>query len=350
MAFLFKRNPKTPGELVRALNDQLAKLDYKDATHDPSSFRKYQEEAARHLKHVKVSIYGDDEMEIQPDQVQHILHELLSTNTLFLLTVNLAKLDFDSRKDVAKIYSVLLRRNGSGSLKIISNFPPPVVDYLLYSQPNILTCLIRGPENPEIGLTAGQILRDCIKFETINKFVLYSPEFWNYFKYVQNPTFEIACDAMSTLNDVLTAHKKLVAEFLANNYEVFMTNINNLIKSNNYVTKRQSVKLLNDLVSDKANSLFLNKYFSDTKNLKYTMTLLTEKSKNLQLEGFHLLKFFIANPKRTQKVNDTLIKNKSNFLEFFKTFDTASFHDSNLNEERDYIVKEIENLPDKATC
>ena len=28
MAFLFKRNPKTPPELVRALNDQVLKLDY----------------------------------------------------------------------------------------------------------------------------------------------------------------------------------------------------------------------------------------------------------------------------------------------------------------------------------
>ena len=349
MAFLFKRNPKTPLELVRALNDQLAKLDYKDAIQDASSFKKYQDEAARHLKHVKLTIYGDDETEPQPDQKQYILHEILLTNCLYLLTTTLSKLDFDSRNDVAKVFLVLLRRNGYLSLKILPTTPPPVVDYLLHTQPAILICLVRGPETPEIGLISGQILRDCIKFESINKFVLYSPEFWNFFKYVQNPTFEIACDAMMTLNDLLTVHKKMVADFLANNYDVFMANINNLIKSNNYVTKRQSVKLLNDLVSQKVNLLFLNKYFADTKNLKYTMMLLSEKLKNLQLEGFHLLKFFIANPKRTTKVNETLIKNKLNFIEFFKTFDIASFHDSSLNEERNYVVKEIEELPDKVS-
>ncbi|KAI3403626.2 HYM1 [Candida oxycetoniae] len=376
MAFLFKRNPKTPQELVRALNDQLTKLDYKDT--DATSFKKYQDEASRHLKQIKSIIYGDDENEPQPDQVNYILHEILSTNGLYLLTFNLAKLDFDSRKDVVKLFSVLLRRNGvangtstgagtsagasagAGAGAGLSSPPPPssssllpssppVVDYLLNKHPDILTCLIRGPETPECGLISGQILRDCIKFEAINKFVLYSPEFWNFFEYVQNRTFEVACDAMMTLNDLLTINKKLVSEFLANNYEVFMTHTNNLIKSNNYVTKRQSVKLLNDLVSQKANLAFLNKYFSDTKNLKYTMMLLSEKSKNLQLEGFHLLKFFIANPKRTQKVNDTLIKNKGNFIEFFKTFDTASFHDSSLNEERNYIIKEIGELPDKTS-
>ena len=347
MAFLFKRDPKSPPELVRALNDQLIKL---DNTNDPSTYKKSQDDAGRYLKQIKAIIYGDDENEPQQDQIQLLLTEILQSNSLYLSTFTLPKLDFDSRKDVVVMYSTLLRRNSLNGMKqpaTTSLSPPPVVDYLLHAQPKILDYLLRGPEHSEIALVTGQIIRDCIKFEKINKHVLYSPSFWNLFKYVENPTFEIACDAMMTLNDVLTIHKKLVSEFLANNYEAFMTKINGLIKSTNYVTKRQSVKLLNDLVSEKANLQFLHKYFADTRNLKYTMLLLSEKLKNLQLEGFHLLKFFVANPKRTPKVNETLIKNKFNFLEFFKTFDVASFHDSSLVEERNYVIKQIEELPDK---
>lgn len=347
MAFLFKRDPKNPPELVRALNDQLIKL---DNTNDPSSYKKYQDESGRYLKQIKAIIYGDDENEPQQEQIQVLSTEILQSNSLYLSTFTLSKLDFDSRKDVVVVYSTLLRRNSLNGVKqptTTSLSPPPVVDYLVHAHSNILDYLLRGPEHPEIALITGQIIRDCIKFERVNKYVLYSPLFWNFFKYVETPTFEIACDAMMTLNDVLTTHKKLVSEFLANNYETFMTKINGLIKSSNYVTKRQSVKLLNDLVSQKANYQFLHKYFADTKNLKYTMLLLSEKLKNLQLEGFHLLKFFVANPKRTSKVNETLIKNKSNFLEFFKTFDLASFHDSSLLEERNYIIKQIEELPDK---
>ena len=127
----------------------------------------------------------------------------------------------------------------------------PTVDYLVHSKPEIITMLIKGPENLEIGLICGQILRDCIKFEVINRFVLYSPSFYNFFKYVQIPTFEIATDAMMTLHELLTTHRKLVSEFLGNNYDVFITAINKLITSKNYVTKRQSVKLLNELVSTK---------------------------------------------------------------------------------------------------
>ncbi|KAL6452339.1 CAB39L Calcium-binding protein 39-like [Candida maltosa Xu316] len=206
---------------------------------------------------------------------------------------------------------------------------------------------MKGPESSEIGLITGQILRDCIKFEVINRYVLYNPLFWNFFKFVQIPTFEIATDAMMTLHELLTIHKKLVSEFLDNNYDNFMTAINKLIRSENYVTKRQSIKLLNELVSQRSNQQFLSKFFDDANNLKLTMLLLTDKSKNLQLEGFHTLKFFVVNPKRPQKVTDILVKNKENFIEFFKTFDVASYHDMNLIEERDYTLKEIKNLPDR---
>lgn len=349
MAFLFKRDPKSPPDLVRALNEQLIKL---DSTNDPSSYRKHQDEAGRYLKQIKTIIYGDDESEPQQDQIQILLTEFLQSKNLYLLTCSLNKLDFDSRKDVVVVYATLLRRNSLNGVKQPSSTslsPPPVIDYLVHSQPKALDYLMRGPEHSEIALITGQILRDCLKFEKINRYALCSPLFWNFFKYVENPTFEIACDAMMTLNDMMTLHKKLVSEFLANNYEEFMTRINGLIKSNSYVTKRQGVKLLNDLVSQKANLHFLHRYFADTKNLKYTMLLLSEKLKNLKLEGFHLLKFFVANPKRTPKVNETLIKNKSNFLEFFKTFDIASFHDSSLLEEKDYIIRQIEELPDRNT-
>lgn len=335
MAFLFKRNPKTPPELVRALNDQVLKLDYAS----PDNAKKYQDECARYLKNMKVILHGDDEVEPQPDQITQLAQEVYATDCLYYLIVNLRKLDFDSRKDVVILFLTLLRRTMANK--------SPTVDYLVHSKPEIITMLIKGPENPEIGLICGQILRDCIKFEVINRFVLYSPSFYNFFKYVQIPTFEIATDAMMTLHELLTTHRKLLSEFLGNNYDVFITAMNKLITSKNYVTKRQSVKLLNELVSQRSNQQFLSKFFDDANNLKLTMLLLSDKLKNLQLEGFHTLKFFVANPKRSQKVTDILIKNKANFIEFFKTFDIASFHDSNIIEERDYTLGEIKNLPDR---
>ncbi|RCK67371.1 Calcium-binding protein 39-like [Candida viswanathii] len=339
MAFLFKRNPKTPSELVRALNDQVLKLDY--TSPQDNNYKKYQDECSRYLKNMKVILHGDDEVDPQPDQITQIAQEVYATDCLFLLISNLRKLDFDSRKDVVILFLTLLRRTMANK--------SPTVDYLINTKPEIIVLLIKGPEIPEIGLITGQILRDCIKFEIINRYVIYNPLFWNFFKYVQIPTFEIATDAMMTLHELLTTHKKLVSDFLGNNYEVFMMSINKLITSKNYVTKRQSVKLLNELVSQRSNQQFLSMFFDDANNLKLTMLLLSDKLKNLQLEGFNTLKFFVANPKRSQKVTDILIKNKENFIEFFKTFDISSFHDNHLIDERDYTLEAIKNLPDRVS-
>ncbi|EER34715.1 conserved hypothetical protein [Candida tropicalis MYA-3404] len=339
MSFLFKRNPKTSSELVRALNDQVSKLDY--CSPQDSNYKKYQDECARYLKNMKVILHGDDEVDPQPDQITQLAQEVYASDCLYYLISNLRKLDFDSRKDVVILFSTLLRRTTANK--------SPTVDYLINTKPEILVLLIKGPEIPEIGLITGQILRDCIKFEIINRYVIYHPLFWNFFKYVQIPTFEIATDAMMTLHELLTIHKKLVSEFLGNNYDLFISSINKLITSKNYVTKRQSVKLLNELVSQRSNQQFLSKFFDDANNLKLTMLLLSDKSKNLQLEGFNTLKFFVANPKRSQKVTDILIKNKENFIEFFKTFDISSFHDNHLVDERDYTLEAIKNLPDRAS-
>ncbi|KGK35631.1 hypothetical protein JL09_g5218, partial [Pichia kudriavzevii] len=52
MAFLFKRNPKTPGDLLRLLNEQLTKLD----TASVSERKKAQDDVTRHLQTIKSMI------------------------------------------------------------------------------------------------------------------------------------------------------------------------------------------------------------------------------------------------------------------------------------------------------
>ncbi|OBA24383.1 Mo25-like protein [Metschnikowia bicuspidata var. bicuspidata NRRL YB-4993] len=331
MAFLFKRNPKSPSDLVRLLNELVSKLDYL------TDSRKYQDDCHRYLKQMKVVFHGDEENDPQPDQIALLAQEIYSSDCLLLLVQSLRKLDFDLRKDIVTLFLALLRRRiGNDS---------PTVDYLVHGRPDILVVLMRGPEASDTALVCGQILRDCVKFEQINRYLLYHPLFWKYFRYAQNQIFEVATDTFVTLNQFLTLHKKLVSEFLAKNCENFTQVINGLIKSDNYVTKRQSIRLLTELVMQKLNQQFLMYYFDDTTSLKIIMMLLSDKLKNVQLEGFHVFKFFVAKPKKSQKILDILTKNKENFIQFFSTFDVSEYG-SSIVEERDYIMHEIQKLPD----
>lgn len=326
MAFLFKRNPKTPPDLVRALNELVSKLDNK----------KYQDDCSRYLKQVRLILHGDEENDPQPDQISLLAQEMYSSDCLSHLIHSLRKLDFDSRKDIVILFSTLLRRQ--------IGIESPTVDHLL-GKPEVMVMLMRGPEHAEVALVCGQILRDCVKFEPLNRFVLFHPLFWNFFKYAQNPIFEIATDTFITFHHLLTTHKKSVSEFLAQNCAAFTNSINTLLKSDNYVTKRQSVRLLSELVMQKLNQQFLMHYFDDTLSLKIIMVLLSDKLKNVQLEGFHIFKFFVAKPKKSQRILDILIKNKENFVHFFNSFDVQGTG-SNIVEERDYIMHEIQKLPD----
>lgn len=331
MAFLFKRNPKTPPELVRLLNELASKLDFS------ADSRKHQDDCHRYLKQMKLVFHGDDENDPQPDQISQLAQEIYATDCLYVLVQNLIKLDFDLRKDVVTLFLTLLRRRmGNDS---------PTVDYLVHQKPEILLMLLKGPEHPDVALVCGQMLRDCAKFEAINRFVLSHPLFWNLFRYAQIQVFEIATDTFVTLNQLLTVHKKLVLEFLSKHYDLITQRINHLIKSDNYVTKRQSVRLLTELVMQKLNQLFLMHYFDDPTSLKIVMMLLSDKLKNVQLEGFHIFKFFVAKPKKSQKILDLLIKNKDNFFQFFDNFDVSDTG-TNIVEERDYILHEIQKLPD----
>ncbi|KAJ3184755.1 Calcium-binding protein 39, partial [Irineochytrium annulatum] len=189
-------------------------------------------------------------------------------------------------------------------------------------------------ENQEIALNCGMILRECLRHEILAKIVLESPSFWRLFAYVELSTFDVASDAFATFKDLLTKHKALVAGFLERNYNMFFEKYTLLLNSTNYVTKRQSLKLLGELLLDRTNFASMTKYIGNAENLKLMMNLLRDKSRNIQFEAFHVFKVrsryafkrskrfqvFVANPNKAKPILDILQKNKDRLLTFLNNF------------------------------
>ena len=65
---------------------------------------------------------------------------------------------------------------------------------------------------------------------------------------------------------------------------------NSLIMSANYVTRRQSLKLLGEILLDRANYTIMTRYIAQEDNLKTMMNFLRDKSRNIQFEAFHVFK------------------------------------------------------------
>ena len=79
--------------------------------------------------------------------------------------------------------------------------------------------------------------------------------------------------------------------FVQTNFELFFHKYNTvLVQSDSYVTKRQSIKLLGELLLDRANYSIMCAYVDSGDNLKLCMNLLRDDRKMVSYEGFHIFK------------------------------------------------------------
>lgn len=228
--------------------------------------------------------------EPNPDRMTQMAQEVYISDLLPLLIANLDRLEFEAKKDVVSLFNSLLRR------QIADRFL--TVEYLLTKESTIIT-MSRYYSTPGVALQCGQILRECIRHESLAKVLLIpttnsDAEIWNYFDYVEKSTFDVASDAFSTLRGLLTTHKALVAEFLQTHYDQFFKSYQNLLTSTNYVWKRQSLKLLGEILLDRVNFNIMSKYIQSTENLKLMMNLLRDRSSHIQFEAFHVFKVISA--------------------------------------------------------
>ncbi|RPA85902.1 Mo25-like protein [Ascobolus immersus RN42] len=331
MSFLFGRTrQKTPQELVRSTRDCCSKLDV------PLEKRRAAEEVLRNLGLLKQVIQGTAEVEPQPEQIAALATEVYNTDMIPVVIQNLYRLDFDAKKDMCSVFNSLLRYGPQGRLL--------TVEYIQRRRPDTLVMLLQGYDNPQIAVTCGGMLRECIKHEALADIVIHDERFWNFFEYVQGGSFDISSDAFSTFKDLLTRHKGLVANFLAETYSAFFAKYNTLLVSMNYVAQRQSVKLLGEILLDRANYNIMTAYVDSPEHLKLIMNLLRDKSRNVQYEAFHVFKVFVANPKKSRAVEDILIKNRERLLVFLPKFHADRKDDEQFFDEKAFLTKQIEAL------
>ncbi|KAG0168185.1 Calcium-binding protein 39 [Apophysomyces sp. BC1034] len=330
---IFKPKHKTPHDIVKHVKDSIQRLDGSDK-------RKATEDVSKYLVYMKNILYGEDDAEPSPDQVAQLAQEVYSNDILQLLVDHIQKFEFEAKsdqakKDVAQIFNNLLRR------QIGSRWP--TVEYLC-TREDILFALLKGYEQPEVALHCGLILRECFRHESLAKMVLYSPRFYLFFDYVEMSTFDIASDAFASFKEIMTKHKQMVSEFLDVHYDEFFEYYKRLLTSSNYVTKRQSLKLLGEILLDRSNFNVMTRYISNADNLKLMMNLLRDRSRNIQFEAFHVFKVFVANPKKTKPVLDILLKNQEKLVSFLTNFHNDRQDDEQFSDEKAFLLKQIQEL------
>lgn len=341
-----KRISKNPEQLVKytleAL-DVLSKAAKWEAdssnSKEPAPFHTKTIESASNLLgeclvNLKILLYGD----ISSNRQHNIDHFDESAYSEACETIQredlmsqlIQKLDivpFEARKDAALIFNNLLRKHDGFEDYVIKNVS--IIDYL-----------VKAYLIADCALTCGTMLRECIRRDSLVRYILNTRSIRKvddqsddaeggqellllfFDEFVHLPNFEVASDAFNTLKDILTTPKnKLIsADFLESHYDIVFKKYELLLLSDNYVTKRRSLKLLSDLLLERNNYSVMMKYISFKRNLVTIMTLLRHKSANIQLETFQIFKIFVANPNKTEEIISILYNNKKKLIAYLEGF------------------------------
>ena len=184
-----------------------------------------------------------------------IEHIVKRKELIYQMLVSLEFVSFESKKEISHIIGALLRRGTDGA----SGDSMGVVMKHVHNNPKILDRLVNNynSQKNDVALNSGQVLRECIKNEELTRITL-EHHHEKFFEYANLASFDILSDAFSTFRDLMTRHKHIVKKFLEENYQSFLKNYNEqLIESENYVTKRQSIKLLSEVQNaEKINEKF----------------------------------------------------------------------------------------------
>ncbi|KAE9390086.1 Mo25-like protein [Gymnopus androsaceus JB14] len=259
--------------LLRGLRDAIPRLE--SGPPGSETRRRANEEISKNLQQIKALLYGDGDP--LPEVIAQLAQETYTTDLLHLLVQNIVH--------VVQIFNNLLRR------QIGTRWP--TVEYLS-GKPEVVFSTLAGYENEEIALNTGMILKEMLRHEQLAKILLYSDKFYN------------------------------------KNYDRFFSSYTTLILSENYVTKRQSLKLLGEILLDRA-------------NFNMMMNLLRDKSKNIQFEAFHVFKVFVANPKKPPQIENILRRNQEKLLVFLKNFHNDK-EDEQFSDEKQFLIVQIQGL------
>ncbi|KAI9374288.1 Mo25-like protein [Aspergillus egyptiacus] len=360
MAFFFNRGrSRQPSDVVRSIKDSLSRL------RELSVAAKAEDELAKQLSQMKLMVQGTQEIEVSPDQVHTLTQVMLQEDLLYELARALYKLPFEARKDTQTIFSHILRFKPPYA----NSRDPPVISYIVHNRPEIIIELCRGYEHSQSAMPCGTILREALKFDVIAAIILYDQSkegepairlsdvqpdipqrgtgvFWKFFHWIDRGSFELSADAFTTFRELLTRHKPLVTGYLSTNFDHFFAQFNTfLVQSESYVTKRQSIKLLGEILLDRANYSVMMRYVESGENLKLCMKLLKDDRKMVQYEGFHVFKVFVANPDKSIAVQRILINNRDRLLKFLPKFLEDRTDDDQFTDEKSFLVRQIELLP-----
>ncbi|KDP29887.1 hypothetical protein JCGZ_18456 [Jatropha curcas] len=338
MKGLFKSKPRTPVELVQQTRELLNFAHLNKETRERKREEKMSE-LSKSILEMRTVLFGNGQSEPSSDACAQLTQEFFKEDTFRLLIICLPKLDLGARQNATHVIANLQRQRVNGRL-MASEFLENNLDFMDILLPRYV--------DGDIALTYGAISRECIRHQSVARYVLESEHMKKIFSYIQIPNFDISSDAQATFKELLTRHKSTVAEFLSKNYEWFFQEYNSqLLESSNYITRRHAIKLLGDMLLERSNANVMIRYVSSLENMRVLMNLLRDSKKTIQLETFHVFKLFVANQNKPPEIIGVLVTNRSKLLRLLGDLKTEKENEQ-FEADKAQVIQEIASLKIKG--
>mmetsp|Transcript_96126 Transcript_96126/g.176031 ORF Transcript_96126/g.176031 Transcript_96126/m.176031 type:complete len:364 (-) Transcript_96126:430-1521(-) len=265
-------------------------------------------------------------------EIDELVKFLLDASLPARMLAVMVHLDFEARKDVMRIFVILLQLG-----------PPRVVEHVR-GHPHILQLLLDGCGNEEVALNCNMMLQSCIGNPEFVGTIFEADVAMGLLKLTGHGNFLISFDAFASLRELLLTHKAISAEYLVRRSSEFFEQFHMLLQRDDYVTKRQGLRLLSDILLDRSFMNVMLAYISNERHLQIHMNLLLEKSRALQVDEFHIFKIFAANPKKPQNVQRILYRNREGLIKLIGSLKPVKGEDASFTDDQAAVVKALMNL------
>uniref|UniRef100_A0A0G4FY91 Calcium-binding protein 39 n=1 Tax=Chromera velia CCMP2878 TaxID=1169474 RepID=A0A0G4FY91_9ALVE len=273
------------------------------------------------------------------------------------LVENLGKVDVETRKHIVTLLSGVVPPVKKAAVAPGEVAPPPSpstdpltnagVEKVIQSK-EVADLLIKAYSSSQLSLSVGTIFRSWISDRRLAKHLLDAGHLNHFFALATDLNFDVSSDVMCTLNDLLCIHRDLAAAHIDSHYEEFFRAYDKLTASDNYVTTRQSLRLLSELLLDRTFVKVTLRYIGEPENLKTYMGLMRSESRAITFEAFHLFKIFAANPKPDPRVSAILAANKDKLLKYLENFQTDRHEDEAFAQDKATVLERLRNLAPPA--
>mmetsp|Transcript_82772 Transcript_82772/g.146192 ORF Transcript_82772/g.146192 Transcript_82772/m.146192 type:complete len:366 (+) Transcript_82772:119-1216(+) len=262
-----------------------------------------------------------------------VAERLLEDDTPAKLVACLDRLGFEARKQAMRTFGAVLKAAPSET----------VVEYMR-ERPSISQMLLEGSGNSEVFICCSNMLRACSRNAGLVEVLLRNGATKRLIDLARCENFDISSEAFASLRDLLTAHPATSAAFLQENFGCFFEDYHVLLQADNYATRRQALRLLSEVLLDRALMEIMVKYVSKADFLQIHMNLLRDGSRAIQIDTFHVFKIFAANPNKPRRVQQILFQNKDRLIKFLKTTIGALQNDKVFNRDLETVIRVLGGL------